>query len=318
MELRQVVIHGHPVGFRTAGDGPVVVLVHGMAGSSATWRHVVPALARRFTVVAPDLLGHGGSAKPRGDYSVGAQANVLRDLLAALGHERATLVGQSFGGGVAMQFAYQFPEHCERLVLVSSGGLGREVSLLLRGLSVPGAEHVLPLVCSPTLRSAAERMAGWLGRLGLRPAPVAEEMWRGYASLAEREARLAFFSTLRSVIDAGGQTVAATDRLYLAEYMPTLIVWGARDTLIPVRHAHAAAEAIRGSRLVVFPDVGHFPHCEVPDHFVDTVVDFITSTEPARLSEQERRELVRRHVAPAIPSRPDDWALARAEPRPDR
>ena len=174
MELRRLSIHGHEVGFRTAGGGPVVVLVHGMAGSSATWRHVTPALAKRFTVVAPDLLGHGASAKPRAEYSVSAHANVLRDLLAALGHERATLVGQSFGGGVAMQLAYQFPDRCERLVLVSSGGLGREVNALLRTLSLPGAEHVLALLCSPPLRDAANRVAGWLGQAGVRAAPVLE------------------------------------------------------------------------------------------------------------------------------------------------
>jgi pimeloyl-ACP methyl ester carboxylesterase len=249
-------------------------------------------------VLAPDLLGHGESAKPRGDYSVSAQANFLRDLLAALGHESATVVGQSFGGGVAMQFAYQFPAQCERLVLVSSGGLGREVSLLLRGLSVPGTEHVFPLVCSPALRDTVGRLAGWLGRVGVRPAPVVEEMWRGYASLAARDARVAFFRTLRAVIDAGGQTVAASDRLYLAEHMPTLIVWGARDSLIPVSHARAAATAIPGSRLVIFEDVGHFPHCEVPERFADTVMDFIASTEPARLSEQQRGELLKQHAAP--------------------
>jgi len=170
MTLERQSIHGHPVAYRTAGRGPVLVLLHGMAGSSATWLRVMPALARRFTVVAPDLLGHGASAKSAGEYSISGHANVVRDLLAALGHERATLVGQSFGGGVAMQFAYQFPARCERLVLVSSGGLGPEVGLLLRGLSLPGTEHVLPLVCSPALRDAGSRVAGWLAGAGLRVA----------------------------------------------------------------------------------------------------------------------------------------------------
>jgi len=298
MDVRHVTIHGHRVGFRMAGDGPVVVLVHGMAGSSATWRHVAPVLAQRFTVVAPDLLGHGESAKPRGDYSVSAQANFLRDMMTALGHERATLVGQSFGGGVAMQFAYQFPEQCERLVLVSSGGLGREVSWLLRGLSAPGVEHVFPIVCSPALRDAISRVAGALGRLGVRAAPVTEEMWRGFAALATREAQTAFFRTLRSVIDLGGQTVAANDRLYLAANLPTLIMWGARDTLIPVSHARAAADAIPGSRLVVFEDTGHFPHCEAPERFVDVLVDFVGSTAPARLVAQHLGELLRNGALP--------------------
>jgi pimeloyl-ACP methyl ester carboxylesterase len=298
MDLRHVTIHGHRVGFRTAGHGPVVVLVHGMAGSSATWRHVAPVLAQRFTVVAPDLLGHGESAKPRGDYSVSAQANFLRDMLTALGHERATVVGQSFGGGVAMQFAYQFPEQCERLVLVSSGGLGREVSWLLRGLSAPGVEHVFPIVCSPAVRDAIGRVAGVLGRLGVRAAPVTEEMWLGFAALATRDAQIAFFRTLRSVIDLGGQTVAANDRLYLAANLPTLIMWGARDTLIPVSHARAAADAIPGSRLVVFEDTGHFPHCEAPERFLDVLVDFVDSTVPARLVAQHLGELLRNGTLP--------------------
>jgi pimeloyl-ACP methyl ester carboxylesterase len=296
--LRRISIHGHTVAFRIAGDGPVVVLVHGMAGSSATWKHVMPALARRFTVVAPDLLGHGGSAQARGEYSVSGHANFLRDLLGALGYERATLVGQSLGGGIVMQLAYQFPDRCERLVLVSSGGLGREVGFVLRGLSAPGVEYVFPLFCSSALRDAGSRVAGWLGRIGVRPAPNVAEMWYSYASLAERDARQAFFRTLRAVIDPGGQAVSATDRLYLASQIPTLIVWGGRDALIPVSHGVAAHEAIRGSRLEVFDDVGHFPHCEAPERFVDALVDFIGSTKPARLTEEVQRELLRGGIRP--------------------
>src|SRR5947207_2043753 len=230
MEHEEITLHGHRVSYRRAGWGPVIVLIHGITGSSLTWEEVIEPLAERYTVVAPDLLGHGESAKPRGDYSLGAYASGLRDLLAAIGHDRATVVGHSFGGGVAMQLAYQFPERCERLVLVSSGGLGREVSALLRGLSIPGAEHLFPLVCSRTLRDAGQRLAGWLGTIGLRAAPRVEEVWRSWSSLAEPDARRAFFRTLRAVIEPDGQTVSATDRLYLAAHVPTLIVWGARDT----------------------------------------------------------------------------------------
>ena len=251
----------------------------------------MPALAERFTVVAPDLLGHGESAKPRGEYSLGAHANVLRDLLNALGHERATFVGQSLGGGVAMQLAYQFPERCERLVLVGSGGLGREVNGVLRALTVPGAEYVLPLVCTRGVRDAGNRVAAWLSRAGLR-APVVEEIWRSYTSLAEADTRQAFFRTLRAVVDLGGQTVSATNRLYLTSQVPTLIVWGAQDRIIPVSHAVAAHGAMPGSRLEVFDGAGHFPHCEVPERFLEALVDFLTSTEPARVSERHWRELL--------------------------
>jgi pimeloyl-ACP methyl ester carboxylesterase len=286
-DLQRLTLHGHRVGFRSAGAGPVIVLLHGMAGSSETWLRIMPALARRFTVVAPDLLGHGDSARAHGEYSVAGHANLVRDLLTALGHERATVVGQSFGGGVAMQLAYQFPARCERLVLVSSGGLGPEVGLLLRGLTLPGAEHVLPLFCSPTLRDTGNRVAAWLASAGLRAAPAVEEIWRGYTALADPDARRGFFRTLRAVIDPAGQAVDATDRLYLAAHVPTLIVWGARDAIIPVHHALAAHRAIPGSRLEVFDDAGHFPHSEAPERFVETLVDFIDGSAPAELSEQQ-------------------------------
>jgi len=289
--LQHVSIHGHRVAFRGGGSGPVILLVHGMAGSSATWTHVLPALARRFTVIAPDMLGHGESGKPRrGEYSLGAHANMLRDLLHVLGHDHATVVGQSLGGGVAMQFAYQFPDRCERLALVSSGGLGREVNALLRALTFPGAEYVFPLVCAPHWRDAGSRIAAWLGAIGLRAAPAIEEIWRSYSSLADADTRRAFFRTLHAVIDLGGQAVSATDRLYLACQMPTLIVWGADDPIIPASHAAAAHDAMPGSRLVIFDGVGHFPHCEDPERFVDALVDFIAATEPARLSDVQWRQ----------------------------
>ncbi len=301
MQLQRLSIHGHTVGVRTAGEGPVLLLIHGMAGSSETWEHVLPALAQRFTVVAPDLLGHGESGKPRyGEYSLGAHANVLRDILNVLGHERATVVGQSLGGGVAMQLAYQFPERCERLVLVSSGGLGREVSFLLRALSFPGVEYVFPLVCMPQLRDAGNWMAAWLGRAGVRAAPAVEEMWRSYTSLADADGRQAFFRTLHGVVDVGGQAVSATDRLYLASQVPTLIVWGAHDPIIPVSHAIAAHKTLPGSRLVIIDDVGHFPHCEDPERFAEVLVEFIAATQPARVSEARWREQFK--VAPPSPT----------------
>ncbi len=294
MKLQHLSIHGHRVAVRTAGTGPVVLLIHGMAGSSLTWRHVLMPLAQKFTVVAPDLIGHGESGKPRrGEYSLGAHANMLRDLLHVLGHERATFVGQSLGGGVAMQLAYQYPEHCERLALVGSGGLGREVSIVLRALTFPGAEYVFPLVCQPVMRDVGNLVASWLARLGVRAAPAVEEVWRSYASLADADTRKAFFRTLHSVVDLGGQAVTGTDRLYLASHVPTLIVWGTADPFIPVSHAYDARDAMPGSRLEIFEDVGHFPHCEDPERFVEVLVDFLATTKPAHLSSAERVELLR-------------------------
>ncbi len=267
----------------------MLLLVHGMAGSSVTWKHVMPALAQRYTVLAPDLLGHGRSDKPRGEYSLSAHVNTLRGLLDALGHQRATVVGQSLGGGVAMQLAYEFPERCERLVLVNSGGLGREVNLILRGLTLPGADYVFPLVCSPRLRDAGSRVATWLRRAGVKSTPASQEIWRSYASLADAPTRRAFFRGLRDVIDLGGQAVSALSRLYRAAALPTLIVWGAEDPFIPVNHGVAAHEAIPGSRLEIFEGVGHYPHCEAPERFVAVLVDFIASTKPARLPARSAR-----------------------------
>jgi pimeloyl-ACP methyl ester carboxylesterase len=280
VEAQHVSIHGHDVSYRGGGSGPVIVLIHGMAGSSVTWEPVMPDLTRHYTVIAPDLPGHGDSDKPRGDYSLGAHASSVRDLLLALGHERATIVGQSFGGGVAMQLAYQHPERCERLVLVSSGGLGQEVALLLRALTLPGAEHLMPIACNGRVRDAGAAVTGFLDRIGLRPAPAVAEMWRSYASLSDGSTREAFHHTLRSVVDRHGQRVSAADRMYLAADVPTLIVWGDRDPIIPMDHGIAAHEMIVGSRFEVFEGAGHFPHCEQPQRFVEVLVDFVDSTTP--------------------------------------
>jgi len=262
-----------------------------MAGSSRTWRDVMPGLAEHHRVIAPDLLGHGESAKPMGDYSLGGHASGLRDLLARLGIERATVVGQSLGGGVALQLAYQHPEFCERLVLVSSGGLGREVSWLLRALSLPGSEFVLPLAVPAFIRDQGNSIGRWMGDHGIRHSRTAE-MWRAYASLAEPENRQAFVKTLRAVVDLGGQTVSASDRLYLAEAVPTLIVWGDHDAIIPVEHAYAAHEAMPGSRLEIFPGVGHFPQTEALAELIEVLTDFIATTEPADARLEELQHLL--------------------------
>jgi pimeloyl-ACP methyl ester carboxylesterase len=287
---QKIALDGDQVAYRIAGKGPLLLLVHGMAGSSVTWRYVMPTLAERFTVLAPDLLGQGESDRPRGEYSVGAYANTLRDLLDALEHKRATVVGQSLGGGVAMQLADQFPERCERLVLVDSGGLGREVTRYLRMLTLPGFEYVFPLFCTPRLRDAGNAIATWLGRAGVRSTPAREEIWRSYASLADAGSRRAFFRSLRDGIDVGGQAVSALGRLYRAAQLPTLIVWGAKDPFIPMGHAIAAHAAIPGSRLEIFEGVGHYPHCEAPVRFVEVLIDFIASTQPARLLARSARQ----------------------------
>jgi pimeloyl-ACP methyl ester carboxylesterase len=299
-ELEHVSIHGHDLAYLMEGTGPALLLIHGIAGSSRTWRDVIPRLTDRFTVIAPDLMGHGQSEKPVGDYSLGAFASGVRDLLEVLGIDRASVVGQSFGGGVAMQLAYQHPERCERLVLVDSGGLGREVNWMLRFLTLPGSEYVMPVIFPGFVRDWGDSLFRTINDRGIRLGRIAE-MWSAYASLAEAENRQAFARTIRSVIDPGGQTVSAMDRLYLASPMPTLIIWGDRDDIIPVSHAYAAHEAMSGSQLVVIEGVGHFPQIEAPEQFVNALLDFIDSTEPARLGTEDRQRMLRERSKPTEP-----------------
>ena len=291
--LGEMVLHGHRVFYRSAGSGPVIVLVHGITSTSATWAKVLPYLAEQFTVIAPDLLGHGESAKPRGDYSLGAYASGVRDLLIALGHERATFVGHSLGGGVAMQLAYQFPEHCDRLVLVCSGGLGREIGVLLRAASLPGSELVLPLLVNEPLLGAGRAVGRLLGRVGLRVHTDLGEILRGHASLSDGDARSAFLHTLKTIVDPRGQRVDARDRLYLAQAIPFLLVWGERDPIIPVEHARRAHRLVPGSRLEIFADAGHFPHLDDPLRFVRLLTEFMRATEPAKVDSGRWTELLR-------------------------
>jgi len=289
----EVVLHGHRVRFHRSGEGPLLVLLHGIASTADTWAPVATGLAASHTVLAPDLLGHGSSAKPRGDYSLGAYASGVRDLITALGHERATVVGHSLGGGIAMQFAYQFPERVERLVLISSGGLGREVHPILRASTLPGSEIVLALLGRRWLRTTGGAVGATLGRLGLRAGEDLAGVAAGIASLGDADARGAFVHTARAAIDPGGQRVSATDRLYLAAHLPTLIVWGERDPIIPAAHGEAAHAAIPGSRLEIFAGAGHFPHREQPVRFVSLVEDFMRSTEPAAMAESDWNGLLR-------------------------
>jgi pimeloyl-ACP methyl ester carboxylesterase len=251
----------------------------------------MPVLSERYDVIAPDLLGHGESAKPMGDYSLGAFASGLRDFLAVLGVDSVTIVGHSFGGGVAMQLAYQHPELVDRLVLVGSGGLGREVSWLLRSLSLPGAEYLMPFAFPKPLVDRATEAGRFLGRHNVR-SPKLAELWRGYSSLVGASNRQAFVRTVRGVIDLGGQTVSATDRLYLAAQVPTLIVWGDHDGIIPVRHGIAAHEAIASSRLEIIEGVGHFPHVEAPERFNEVLLDFLATTAAGPISRDRLHELL--------------------------
>ncbi|HEX3832126.1 MAG TPA: alpha/beta fold hydrolase [Solirubrobacteraceae bacterium] len=274
-----LILHGHSVTYVQKGAGPVLLLIHGIAGSLETWRSVVDPLARNATVLAVDLPGHGASSPGGGDYSLGSLAAGLRDVLTTLGHDRATLIGHSLGGGIAMQFSYQFPEMTERLVLVSSGGLGLEVNPALRAASLPGANLFLSVTAEATRRASG--LAGRVLRATHSPSrPGLDELVRSYASLADADRRSAFLAAIRSVVGLSGQTVRAGDRLYLAKDLPVLLIWGAEDPIIPVEHARAAHELLPDSTLAVFDGVRHFPHVEAPQRFVETLEYFCATTDP--------------------------------------
>ena len=273
--------------YRVAGSGPPIVLIHGMLNSSSHWRAVALNLANDFTVIAPDLIGHGDSAAPRGDYSLGAHAASIRDLLAAIGVDRATIVGHSLGGGVAMQFFYQFPQRVERLVLISSGGLGHEVRPLLRSATLPGMAALLSLTIHPRLLEALWQAGGASAPATGRVGVYLQAFARALRPLQSAGAREAFLQTLRAVIDIRGQRVSATDRLYLLESIPTMIVWGERDSTIPLRHGRSAHEAIPHSHFRTLPGAAHFPHLEDPDGLSELLREFVRDTQPGRIDDAD-------------------------------
>jgi pimeloyl-ACP methyl ester carboxylesterase len=276
IDLKFMEVNGDRVAYRDAGDGEVLLLIHGMAGSSTTWRAVMPQLSTKFRVVAPDLLGHGESAKPRGDYSLGAFAVWLRDFLDELDIGRATVVGHSLGGGVAMQFVYQHPDYCKRLILISSGGLGPDVGMILRLLSAPGAELVLPVIAPQPVLRVGNKLRSWLTDAGVQ-SPRGAEVWSAYSSLSDRQTRQSFLRTLRSVVDYRGQAVSALNRLQLRAELPVMAIWGERDSIIPVDHAYTAHQARADTRLEVLPGIGHFPQVEAPTEVVELIEDFLAA-----------------------------------------
>jgi len=295
---QRVSLHGQEIAYEEApGSGPVLVLIHGIGSNSATWDTVVPLLVEAGAhVVRVDLPGHGSSGKGRGDYSLGAIASTMRDLLDALGHERAVLVGHSLGGGVAMQFAYQFPQRCQGLVLVASGGLGREASLPLRAATLPGAGLVLPLI---THERALVGMS-WLGQalavVGIRPHVLTEDAVHALRDLSDPDVQKAFLATLRSVVDVSGQRVSALSKLPATAHIPTLLVWGDQDPILPIQHGRDANALISGSRLVVFPGAGHEPHRHDPERFAELLLQQRLAGDPARLR--------RKRPTPRAPARP--------------
>jgi pimeloyl-ACP methyl ester carboxylesterase len=291
--VQYAVVHGYRRAFRLQGTGPALLLLHGLGCDSSTWSEVMPKLAEHFTVIAPDLLGHGESDKPNADYSLGGYANGMRDLLTILGIDKVTVVGHSFGGGVAMQFAYQFPDRTERVVLVSTGGLGKEVTPLIRFLTVPGSGSLL---AAATFRPWRPLVAGALRSLSKLPISATrdlDEVASIYESLADPAQRTAVQRVTSHVLNWHGQFVTMTDRSYLARLMPVLVIWGRQDMVIPSSHADLAPTHAM-SDVHVFDDSGHFPHKDHPTEFVRIVEEFIAANEPAHYHRGRWRALLRR------------------------
>ncbi|OBI79431.1 alpha/beta fold hydrolase [Mycobacterium sp. E740] len=305
-------VHGYRRAYRVAGSGPAILLIHGIGDNSTTWSAVQSKLAQRFTVIAPDLLGHGRSDKPRADYSVAAYANGMRDLLSVLDIDRVTVIGHSLGGGVAMQFVYQFPQLVDRLILVGAGGVTKDVNIALRFASLPmGSEALallrLPLVL-PALRAVGRLAGGIFGSTGLgRDLP---QVLRILNDLPEPTASSAFARTLRAVVDWRGQVVTMLDRCYLTQSVPVQLIWGSGDAVIPASHGEMAHAAMPGSQLEIFDGSGHFPFHDDPDRFVEVVQKFIDSTEPAIYDQEYLRGLLRAGAGQDMISGPVDTRVA--------
>lgn len=298
--VQTVTLHGRELAYREAGAGegkPTLLLLHGMASSSDTWRELIPRLGSHFHVIAPDLPGHGDSSLEFDDYSLGAMASALRDLLVVKRITRCTVIGQSLGGGVALQFVYQYPGFCERIALIGSGGLGREVNWILRILAVPGTELLLSAGAAPFLVNAGNAVRGFFRDKGVHAAALSET-WAAYESLGKPGHRRAFFKTLRAVVDNKGQAVSATNRLHLAGQLPFQLIWGDRDPIIPVAHGHATHDAIPGSRLEIVEGAGHYPHVEDPAAVARVLLDFVTSTDPGRIDHETLGDLVSSDATP--------------------
>lgn len=311
LETQFHTIHGHRRAFVLAGPkmgtAPVLLLLHGLGCDRHTWDPVIERLAERYTVIAPDLLGHGESAKPRADYSVAGYANGMRDLLTVVGADKVTVVGHSFGGGVAMQFAYQYPERTERLMLVDSGGLGREVTPFIRVLGLPGAMAALAFLTLPGVRQVNKATLRALHRVPLPATRDLAEVAEMTEALKDPRMRYALHRLVGAVIDMRGQVVSMRDRAYLTAAMPVCVLWGEDDFVLPVSHAHVIESLAPAARVVVQKDSGHFPHKDHPDVFVELLDEFM-EIPPATYSRARWRRLLKNGFAPALEPVTDETA----------
>ncbi|WP_439030107.1 alpha/beta fold hydrolase [Gordonia terrae] len=285
---------GHRIRYVDRGNGPAVVLVHGLMGSLHDWDEQIVALSADFRVIAVDLPGHGESDKSPGDYSLSAHAAAIRDLLGALGVDSATVVGHSFGGGVCMQMLYLFPDLVERICLIASGGLGNDVNPVLRIVSLPGSGLVVKVAASAPVRGVVDTVVNFADRRRIVPlSPSSRQAWTNFVSIADSPTRSAFLATVRAVIDHRGQTVSATRLLPAFAHVPALLIWGDRDTIIPSAHSDAVRRALPDVVVDIVAGAGHFPHLDEPAQFERTFRDFMstdtnTGTQPVAVGRHTR------------------------------
>lgn len=270
---RYLDLHGARVRYWDVGTGPeTLLLIHGMSSNAEGWQDLLPLLADKYRVIAPDLLDRGA----RGDYSLGTLATWLRDLLDALGIRHATVVGQSLGGGIAMQFAHQHRERCDRVIIIG-GGVDPDMGWMLPLLLAPGAEFVLPVLAPRPVRAAGQTVRGLLSAAGMR-SPRAAHLWSTFCTLSQTRSRQALLGTLRSATDHGSHSVDALGRQPLSAQLPVLLIWGENDRVLPVTHGHDAHRALASSRLEVLPGVGHLPHREAAAEVADIIDGFLATT----------------------------------------
>ncbi len=288
-----VSVLGHRMVYITGGAGEPVLFLHGLGHASGTWTEVLPQLARHFRVFAVDMLGCGRSDKPRVEYNLWALATYTRYFMDAVGIERAHLVGHSLGGGIAMHLAWQYPERVNRLALVSTGGLGRDLRLGLRVASLPGMSLALAGFTSPVWLWALERFSA-----GRAITPTWRENVQMWVRLGQVDSRRAFLCILRSVCTIRGQKVSALDRLAMLKH-PVLLIWGERDRTIPVAHARHAASLMCHCQLEVLPGCKHYPPLEQPEMVAALLERFLLAPESASdaaLGEAGLRRANERHM----------------------
>jgi pimeloyl-ACP methyl ester carboxylesterase len=275
VEKRDVEVEGLPIRYLTVGSGPPLVLLHGAGDNSLDWRWIISDLAATHRVYAPDLPGSPDSARPAVDYSPAFFERSVVAFVDALDMGRATFVGNSLGGLIALRLALSEPARVTGLVLVDSAGLGREVNPAFTSVNVPGPfEAAIPFWRTPV--GAYQRAWGRTALLFAHPPGsvprgwLAEQcrlaLWPGYL-----EAHLA---TLRALVGPLGQREVLVDRLPSLK-IPTLVVWGARDRVFPESQARDAVAHLPEGSLALIPDCGHMPHVECPDRFLAALDEFL-------------------------------------------